>query len=459
MRTDRTVRRSTAARSREGRARSAVAREATPAAEVVAESASPAAFAAAAVSALWRGAVAAAAGGVLVAGLALMWWAITPAAGITPADAVRGGMIALAAAHFLPVTIEGAELTLRPLLLTGAILGIVITSVGRARVPRGPAVDLVHAAVFAVIYAIVVDVTVTLLAPDDAVRAGLAAPLAIAALGAALALCAPHSTVRRWWRATVPRAVAVGVRAGAAGVIALFAGGALLLAAAMISAFPDTMAVTELTVHSMSDGIGLAAVGLAFVPNAVIAAIGYASGAGFSIGQASFSPLLVHRADLPAVPLLAAAPGDTGPGGYAALAVPVIAALVVAAVVVRGVGARGERLIACAVAALAAGVATVALAAAAAGGVSGGPWAQTGAPALLTGGLIAGGFALIAGAIAGGRRPVAAPGPPAGVTPDGAGTVINNDGAAAEGDTAAESDTAGEDREPGSPATEQPPLR
>lgn len=370
-------------------------------------SVTPASMAAATVSALWRGSVAALAGIVLVAGLALMWWAISPAAGLTPAESVRAGMVAVAAAHFLPVTIAGAELTLRPLLLTAVVLGIIITSVGRGRVPRGPAVELVHAAVFAIIYAIVIDIVVTVAAPDESVRPGLAAPLALAVVGVMVSLCGSQSDLRRWWQSRAPAVVRVGLRAGAVGVGALATAGALLLAAAMVASFPDTMAIAELTVDSVGSGIGLAAVGLAFVPNAVIAAIGYLAGAGFSIGQASFSPLVWQPAELPAIPLLAAAPQGTGPAGYLTLALPVAVALLVAAVVVREIRARGQRLAACAIAAAVLGIAVAGLAAIASGGVSGGPWARTGVPALLAGGLIAGVTALVAGsaaATAGGRR-------------------------------------------------------
>jgi hypothetical protein len=154
---------------------------------------------------------------------------------------------------------------------------------------------------------------------------------------------------------------------------------------------PDALGVAQLTVHSVGDAIGVVLLCLAFLPNAVIATIGYVSGAGFSIGAAGYSPLAVHTADLPAVPLLAAVPGaHPGVAAWATLLAPILAALI-GAWTLRRVGvSRLQRLTAVCSTALIVGAVTAGLAAVGGGGVGGGAWTEMGADPLTAGGLIAG---------------------------------------------------------------------
>lgn len=359
--------------------------------------------AAAAASASLRAVSAVVAGFALTSGVALLLWAVTPSAPADVSDAtdaIRGGAVAFAAAHFLPVSISGTALTLRPLLVTVLVLAVIATAVGRGRAVRGRALEALHATVFVLVYGIGVDVLVAVAAPSDAAQPGLGAPLALAALTALGSLIARPTAWRAWWIRTVPSSVTAGVRAAAVTVAGLICAAAITFAVGMAVSFPAAASIAELTIHSFGDALGMALISLAFLPNAIIAVLGYLSGAGFSVGAASFSPLAVHSADLPAIPLLAAVPSEQ-PSAVAWIVFvgPVLAGLL-AAWVLRGAGeSRWQRVISVAVAAAGTGLACALLALAGAGGIAGGPWASMGAPPWTTGGLLAGIVLLVAGSV------------------------------------------------------------
>jgi hypothetical protein len=338
-----------------------------------------------------RALAAAAAGFALTAGLSLVLWALSPSSGSDAGEALRGGAVAFAAAHFLPVTISGTALTLRPLLLTGVVIAVMMTAVGHARSVRGRALEAVHAGVFTVVYGAGVAALVTMAAPAGSARANLLAPATVAAVGAVLSLVQGATDWRSWWAATVPEWVRRSLRAAMTTVLALISTSAAVLAIALAVSIPDALEVAQLTVHSVGDAIGVVLLCLAFLPNAVIATIGYVSGAGFSIGAAGYSPLAVHTADLPAVPLLAAVPeAHPGVAAWATLLAPILAASI-GAWTLRRVGvSRLQRLAVLCSTALIVGAVTAGLAAVGGGGVGGGAWTEMGADPLTAGGLIAG---------------------------------------------------------------------
>jgi hypothetical protein len=338
-----------------------------------------------------RALAAAAAGFALTAGLSLVLWALSPSSGSDAGEALRGGAVAFAAAHFLPVTISGTALTLRPLLLTGVVIAVMMTAVGHARSVRGRALEALHAGVFTVVYGAGVAALVTMAAPAGSARANLLAPATVAAVGAVLSLVQGATDWRSWWAATVPEWVRRSLRAAMTTVLALISTSAAVLAIALAVSIPDALGIAQLTVHSVGDAIGVVLLCLAFLPNAVIATIGYVSGAGFSIGAAGYSPLAVHTADLPAVPLLAAVPeAHPGVAAWATLLAPILAALI-GAWALRRVGvSRLQRLAAVCSTALIVGAVTAGLAAVGGGGVGGGAWTEMGADPLTAGGLIAG---------------------------------------------------------------------
>lgn len=348
----------------------------------------PGRIAATLISAVLRAAAAAAAGLLLTGGLALLLWAVTPDSGSDATGLLRGSVVAFGAAHFLPVSIGGVPFTLRPLMLTAVAVLMIASSAGRGRAVRGRVLEGLHAFVLALTYAVSVDLAVGLLAPAGVVRLS-AAPFAVASVAVLGGLCLHRTAWSRWWRRWAFGWLRVGLRAGGAAACLLAAGGAVAVAVGLLASFRDATAIAHITAGSAGDGFGLFLMCLAFLPNAVAAGVGYLTGAGFSVGGASFSPLVVHPAELPAIPLLAAAPDGAVASRAALLAfvVPLLAGLLIAMVANRRLGARRDRMAAAGVAAAVAGLLVAGLAAAARGGVAGGPWASTGAPVLLAGGL------------------------------------------------------------------------
>jgi hypothetical protein len=187
------------------------------------------------------------------------------------------------------------------------------------------------------------------------------------------------------------------VRGGAAVVCILLAAGAAAVAVGLAASFRDAVQVNGLVAPGPGDGFGLALLSLAFLPNAVVAGLGYLSGAGFVIGAGSYSPFGSAPVELPAIPLLTAAPDAqaSSPGGLVMLVVPMLAGIVVALWIDRRLGLRWQRMAAAAIASGFAGLVVAGLAAAAGGGVAGGPWASTGVPPLLAGGVVGGLLALV----------------------------------------------------------------
>ncbi|MBY8883902.1 DUF6350 family protein [Streptomyces sp. PTM05] len=127
--------------------------------------------------------------------------------------------------------------------------------------------------------------------------------------------------------------IAVAVRAGLAGAVALAGGGALLVAIALgwhAHAVGD--AFTGLT-NALSGRCAVLLLAAALVPNAAVWSAAYALGPGFAVGlNSAVSPAGAHGYPpvLPRFPLLAALPHGSSAVAWAALAVPVCAGGVVA---------------------------------------------------------------------------------------------------------------------------------
>lgn len=322
-----------------------------------------------------RGAVAAVACQVLAFGVAVILWATGAAGSAGPSGLLRGSLTAVAAAHGMPVRIGGSVLTLPPLAL--AVLGAVLLWAG---VARG---------------------RVTAVGGAQSVAAVLAGAIAYAAMVTAVAVLVgtPHAvSAAQWWRpallAALVLAVAVGIRSGvpvpASGVLAarlcgiglggMAGGAAVVLAVSLTLSLTTATKVGEALAPGVADGFGLLVLCLAYLPNAIVGALGYAGGAGFSIGAAVYSPFGSAPGPLPAVPLLAAAPEHTGMTvlGLAGLLVPLGTGALMGWVASRRVALGLTRLGLCAAASIATAAVAALVAGFAAGGVSGGSWAHTG---------------------------------------------------------------------------------
>ena len=337
---------------------------------------------------------------LLACGLALILWASAPESTAGAASAIQAGVVAFAAAHLVPVTLGGIGVTISPLLITGAVVGLLAAVTRRARLrPVGRMQEVVAVGTTAAVHGLFVSVVTRSFAP-----AGTVPPTAVltagglALLAALWGTAAPGSTLRRWWSDT-PEWLRLGARAGTAAAIALLAAGALAVVAGLVLSFSSVAALTGLTAPGVGAGLGLTVLQLLLLPNAAVAGTGYVTGVGFQLGSGRYSPLGSTVVDLPAVPVFAAAPEGVAASGAGLvwLVVPVLVAVLVGWWVAQRTARPRVRLAAVATAAVVAGGVLAVMAVVARGGVQGGPIAVTGAPVLLLGAVVAGAVAMIGG--------------------------------------------------------------
>lgn len=333
--------------------------------------------------------VSAALAGVLVTvGLSLVVWAVTPAA-TDPMALMRAAVTAFAAGNGSDVTIGAAVLTLSPLLL--GLFGWTLLWQAVVRTPQPPT-DLPRQVVLAVAaglsYGLVVPLTALALGTPGAVTPGSILPSLLTAVPiAAAAVLRLSADTRARWAATLAGHWTVGFRLAGAGAIAVVGVGALTLVVALVLSFGQAVTLAGASVGSgLGDGLGLLLLGLAYLPNVILGAIGFATGAGVQVGEASFGPFGSTVGDLPALPLLAALPDSSGGAlGLVALVLPVL----LGGVLGRAASARlhdlRSRCLAIATSSTLVGFATAVAALLAAGGVSGGRWADTGVSAWAVG--------------------------------------------------------------------------
>ncbi len=340
-----------------------------------------------------RGAVVAVAGVLLTAGLALMVWAVTPASGPDAAVALRGGVTAFALANLMPVAIGGVTLGLPPLLLTAVPVALLVLTARRGRfLPVGRYQEAIAVLTTAGVYGLIVAATTRGYSSPDAVPAGWVwTAFVLALVGAGAGMLRGDSAWSGWAMGALPGWARSGMRGGLIGVAALLGAGGLVLTCGLILRFGTAVDIAAATAPSWLDGLGMTLLGLAYLPNAVVAAVGYVSGVGFEIGPGTYSPLATSTADLPGVPLLAAAPQHSGRTllGLACLVLPLLVGYLVARPAVRRLVTRADRVAAAGLAGLLTGGVLALAAVVAGGGVGDGRWSAIGVPAALLGPVIA----------------------------------------------------------------------
>ena len=352
-----------------------------------------------------RGLAVAVSGAVLAAAISLLLWALTPASGSDAMVAIKAGVAGFAAANLMPVTIGGVSLTIPPLLFTALIVALLMGTSRRGRfLPVGRGEESAAVVVTAASYGLAVAIITRGFAPEGVVPAGwvwTAGVIALMATAVAMTWAA-GSAWHEWWCSSVTGWVRSAARAAGIGLGVMIAGGGAALTAAMILHFGAMVSVGALAAPSWTDGLGLALLGAAYVPNAVLGAVGYVSGVGFEIGPATFSPFASTTVDLPALPLLAATPDHIGRSllGMVFLAVPLIAGYLMAHRVGEHLGSRSERVLAVVLAAAGTGILLGVLSWLARGGVGNARWAVMGAPPLLVGVVVAGELAAVGVAVA-----------------------------------------------------------
>jgi hypothetical protein len=183
---------------------------------------------------------------------------------------------------------------------------------------------------------------VAVLVSDPAVRPRLVSAVvgafALTAVGAAVGVLAGHARAGTTCRLVRgPLRIPV-VAAGGAAATALVAVAALGVAVVLAATSPEIASATRELGPGPVDGVGLAAVQVALLPNFVIWGLCYALGPGFATGgDGLVRPSGVRAADLPELPVLRALPPDALPRpAWLVLAlVPLVAGGVLAASVRR----------------------------------------------------------------------------------------------------------------------------
>jgi Family of unknown function (DUF6350) len=115
-----------------------------------------------------------------------------------------------------------------------------------------------------------------------------------------------------------------GMRAGLLALFVLGGLGSLLVALGLAFSWSTTSSLFAGADPTFGVGLGMFLLCLGYLPNAVVAALSYVVGAGFSIGPVSMTPTRFTGGDVPAVPLLAALPEKQLPFLPALLLLPLL---------------------------------------------------------------------------------------------------------------------------------------
>jgi hypothetical protein len=214
-------------------------------------------------------------------------------------------------AHHVPLRFEGAQLGVLPLLPTALLMLLAARAAAGAADRLGLYEPLqARAVVFCIAGAhAVTGGTIALLMGDGPVRAtpavaffGCAAVSGVAATIGVAQRCGLVEVL-------IDRIDPVARRGMRAGLLALFVlGGTGALVVALGLAFSWSTTSSLFTGDSIGVGLGLWLLCLGYLPNAIIGALSYVVGAGFSIGDVAMTPMRFSGGPVPAVPLLAALP-------------------------------------------------------------------------------------------------------------------------------------------------------
>jgi hypothetical protein len=218
--------------------------------------------------------------------------------------------------HDVPVSIGGRELAVMPLLPVLAMVWGTARTTANATPPQGSwfVIRWIVASalggpllIAAIALAFIHDAAsvLTELQTPDALRA-FGCVLAVHAIGAVLGV--GSRTGRRVLAADVlPDWVGDSLRAAMAGVLALFGLSGVITAGSLIvhwGTMHELYAITD----SLFGQLSLTVLSMLYIPNVIVGASAVAVGSSVHVGVATFSPFTVFGGDIPALPILAAAP-------------------------------------------------------------------------------------------------------------------------------------------------------
>ncbi|OBG65059.1 MULTISPECIES: DUF6350 family protein [unclassified Mycobacterium] len=268
--------------------------------------------------------------------------------------------------HQVPISIGGRELGVMPLLPVLLMIWATARSTARATSPYSSwlVIRWVVASalggpllIAAIALAVIHDASsvITELQTPSALRA-FASVLVVHAIGAAFGV---WSRVGRRALAASPLPLWLGdaLRAASAGVLALFGLSGLVTAASLVvhwATMQDLYGITE----SIFGQFSLTVLSMLYAPNVIVGTSAMAVGSSAHLGFATFSSFTVFGGDIPALPILAAAPRPPlGPVWVALLIIGASSGVVVGQQCARRalplIPAMGKLLVASAVGALA----------------------------------------------------------------------------------------------------------
>jgi hypothetical protein len=229
-------------------------------------------------------------------------------------------------AHLVPLQVTGVPLGVLPL-APALVLAVLIAGVARGAVRRlgagggGRATGAGHGVLVPVVataaaaHAVIGVLAASLLTPEAVVDASPGLAAVVCGLLAGLAALA--GTAGPCGVAVLPRRLPTWARHGLHGaaltVAALLTAGAGLLLAGLIADATSVYAVFAGIAPEAGSGAGLALLCVAYLPNAVVAAVGWLLGPGVSVGLASATPTGITSGLLPPVPLAALLPQSPPP--------------------------------------------------------------------------------------------------------------------------------------------------
>ncbi|GAA3842243.1 hypothetical protein GCM10022243_05790 [Saccharothrix violaceirubra] len=306
------------------------------------------------------------------------------------------------AAHHVPLRFDGGQLGVLPLLPTALVMLLVHRAAASAADRLGLFEPLQARAVvlgIAGAHATVGGLIAFLMGDEgEGVRAtpavaffGCAAVSGVAALSGVAQRCGLVDLLFE----RVDPVARRGLRAAALGLSALVAAGALMFAVGLLVSWSTTSLLFDGTVGT---GLGLFLLCLAYLPNALVGAVSFVVGSGFSIGVVQVGPLSSTGGPVPAVPLLAALPEQHVAVLPLVLILPGAVGVLVGWSLRDAAGRPAARARAVLVAAVASAVVVLVLAAVAGGALGGGVFNPVTIPAGLLA-LLTFGWVLVPGGI------------------------------------------------------------
>jgi uncharacterized protein DUF6350 len=261
-----------------------------------------------------------------IAALLAVVVAIAPHGRFTTNGVLTAALPAWLAAHQVPLELGGLELGVLPLLPTAGMMLIAARAAAGAADRLGlagpwqagqavGAIALAHGA-----GGLTIALAVSRASADP--LAALYYPALVAGLAAAVGLSRRGGLWAAIVRQTDEVALA-GLRAGAVATLLLLAAGGAVLTLALVTSMPAAVDLFGAFAPGVGDGLGLLLLSIGFVPNAMLATVGFLAGPGFSMGAVSVSPLDFAGGPVPGLPLLAALPVRAAGWWPALFALPV----------------------------------------------------------------------------------------------------------------------------------------